>query len=157
MKPQCPQQWEVSAFLDGELDGGAAARLEAHLAICDRCRSALRALKAVDRQIANLPGLSVSSSFDSDFRERLETLTQGPGWRERLKPLLSGWRPLWAAGAAACLAALIFLYHGDQRPALSPEEIVMVEHMELFQEFELIEKLEFLESWDGLQDGAEPT
>jgi hypothetical protein len=33
----------------------------------------------------------------------------------------------------------------------------MVEHLELFQDFELIEKLELLESWDDLLDRSEPT
>jgi anti-sigma factor RsiW len=157
MKPKCPKQSEVSAFLDGELVGDAAKRMEAHLSLCTSCRSLLRAFKAVDGRIDHLPGLSLSSSFDSDFRQRLEPLTQGSRWRERLKPLLSGRRPLWAAGAAVCLAALILFYHGDQSPVLSPEEIVMVEHLELFQEFDLINKLELLESWDDRKEGAEPT
>jgi anti-sigma factor RsiW len=157
MKPECPKGSEVSAFVDGELSGAAAMRMEAHLALCHRCSELLHAYQRVDRQIDGLAELSVSSSFDSGFRERLEKLSQPPRWWERLKRLLSGWRPIWAAGAAVCLVALVFRYHGEENPALSLEEIIMVEHLELFQDFELIEKLELFESRDDLKDRSAPT
>jgi anti-sigma factor RsiW len=151
MKPDCPDRSQVSAFADGELGRDAAARLEAHISLCSHCRELLCAYRSVDRLIGDLPELSVSASFESDVREGLEKLAEGSTWREGLKPLLSGWRPVWAIGAAVCLAAVVFLYGRFDKQALSMEEVVIVENLELFQNFELIQKLELLEAWDRIE------
>ena len=46
---------DLSAYLDGELDGGRRAAVESHLAACDSCRTRLAQLRATARLIAALP------------------------------------------------------------------------------------------------------
>src|SRR2546428_2470906 len=46
---------DLSAYLDGELDGGRRAAVESHLAACDSCRGRLAQLRATARLIAALP------------------------------------------------------------------------------------------------------
>src|SRR2546428_702730 len=46
---------DLSAYLDGELDGGRRAAVESHLAACDSCRGRLAPLRATARLIAALP------------------------------------------------------------------------------------------------------
>lgn len=148
MKPDCPDRSQVSAYADGELGRDAAARLEAHISLCNHCRDLLRSYQSVDRLIGDLPEISVSASFENDVREGLEKLAESSNWREDFKQLLSGWRPVWAIGVAVCLVAGVFLYGRFEKQAPSMEEVVIVENLELFQNFELIQKLELLEAWD---------
>lgn len=157
MKSDCPDESQVSAYADGELGTPAAAQMRAHLALCGHCRKLLRAYQAVDRQIGALPEISVSASFESGFRERLEALDEGPRGMERLKQLLSGWRPVWAFAVAVCLVAGVFLYGRFEKQAPSMEEVVIVENLELFRDFELIQKLELLEAWDHIEAEPEPS
>jgi len=46
---------DLSAYLDGELDGGRRVAVESHLAACDSCRTRLAQLRATARLIAALP------------------------------------------------------------------------------------------------------
>src|SRR3989441_13172000 len=46
---------DLSAYLDGELDGGRRGAVESHLAACDSCRPRLAQLRATARLIAALP------------------------------------------------------------------------------------------------------
>lgn len=138
-------------------------RMAAHLDACDDCRRLLKAYRSVDRQIGELPDMAPSPAFARDFDERLRAMVGQPTAMERLKGLLSrgllsrglrlGWRPVWAAGVAACLVAGLFFYHQEGEVALSVEEIVIVENLDLFRDFELLQKLELLENWDRGQEG----
>jgi anti-sigma factor RsiW len=155
MKPDCPERSQVSAFADGELGREAAARMAAHISLCNHCRELLRAYQSVDRLIGDLPEISVSASFESGVSESFEKLAEDSTWRESLKHLLSGWRPVWAFAVAVCLVAGVFLYERLDNRAPSTEEVVIVENLELFQDFELIQKLELLQAWDHIE--AEPS
>ncbi len=98
----------------------------------------------------DLPEIEVTASFDRTFRERLETAGGSPAWIQYLKDLFTGWRPVWAAAAAMCLVMGIFLYSGHDREVFNPEDIVIVENMEFFQNFDFLQKMELLENWDAV-------
>ena len=51
----------LSEYLDGELDGGARARVERHVGMCPECRRVLATLK---RTLAGLMGLREDQSTD---------------------------------------------------------------------------------------------
>lgn len=47
---ECPEQFELEAFLNGTLSGSEAPRFQVHIAQCDRCRRAMEAQRA-DHQL----------------------------------------------------------------------------------------------------------
>ncbi len=58
-------QKDLSSYLDGELPAARAARLEAHLRTCQRCREEMAALEGISDQIrAASRHLQVSRDFD---------------------------------------------------------------------------------------------
>ena len=150
MTNNCPNEAQVSAYVDGELGAKDTARIKAHLVDCGKCRQELASYRNVDSLIHDLPEIEVTASFDRAFRERLETATGSPVWIQHLKDLFTGWRPVWAAGAAMCLVIGVFFYSGHDRDVFNPEDIVIVENMEFFQNFDFLQKLELLENWDAV-------
>ena len=54
---------ELSAYVDGQLDAAAGARLEAHIESCAACRDTLTELRAVRTALAALPRASAPRSF----------------------------------------------------------------------------------------------
>ena len=64
---------ELSAYVDGQLDAAAGARLEAHIESCAACRDMLTELRAVRAALAALPRSSAPRSFalrEEDVRPR---------------------------------------------------------------------------------------
>ncbi|HVO13262.1 MAG TPA: zf-HC2 domain-containing protein [Vicinamibacteria bacterium] len=62
----------LSRWLDGELEAGAARRLEAHLAACAACARRARELRAVSRLVSELPALSAAESLAASVVDRLD-------------------------------------------------------------------------------------
>ena len=54
---------ELSAYVDGQLDAAAGARLEAHIESCAACRDTLVELRAVRAAMAAMPRSSAPRSF----------------------------------------------------------------------------------------------
>jgi Putative zinc-finger len=105
---------DLLLFLDGELQGAAARRVEAHLEACQDCRSRLEKLRsgtdAYEKYHQNV--LKPSLQPARDWPElRLSSVAPHASkglviWQ------FAGW---WAAAAAACLAAGFLLYQ-QQKP-----------------------------------------
>ena len=58
-------QKDLSSYLDGELPGARAARLEAHLRVCHHCQQEMAALRGINDHIrAASRHLRVSQDFD---------------------------------------------------------------------------------------------
>jgi anti-sigma factor RsiW len=56
---------QLSSYLDGELPAARAARLEAHLQVCERCRAELTAMRNIAQHIRAASGeVKVSTDFD---------------------------------------------------------------------------------------------
>lgn len=95
-----PTPESLGAYLDGELDAAARARVEAHLGTCAECSLHLADLAAVDQAARDLPVEAPAGYFD-DFaprvRARLETRAS-----RRWRPPVWGW-----AAAAALLLGIV--------------------------------------------------
>lgn len=130
-------------------EGAIAREILDHAAVCDACRLELEALRALLRESSTEKGrfLSWSEVLPSLRWARLaastrRTLTEPP----KLRPLL--WAPVLALAAA-----LIFLARpkqadkpGQAPAALGPsvrsaEELEMLEHLDLFENWDLAVKL----------------
>lgn len=150
MTEKCPNEAEISAFLDGELDEIEKSRVASHIADCQNCQNLLTSYQAIENLIADLPRVETSLEFERAFRNRLDKATQMPFWKKWLQGFFSGWRPVWAAAVAVCLVVGIFMYSRQDDVILNSDEITMVENMEFFQNFEILQHLELLEQWDAM-------
>lgn len=146
---------KLSAYLDGELSPREQSALESGLPGEPEAARQLEALRALEQALAELPRLEPADGFEARFRARLEReLAAGrvPWWR---RWSLAGTGALAAAAAAAVILAV---WLGRPRP-LGPEleqiaEIRDPETWELLrsEDMELLEVLEILEAWDGVQE-----
>ena len=113
----------MSLAIDGELDAEGEARLKAHIAVCDRCRTLWEAMNDVSAMLAQAPVLAPSPGFtervmtqvrrEASFRVKLRmgsVLLFSAAYVEALALLLSlagfVWL-LWAFPAKGLFSALI--------------------------------------------------
>jgi anti-sigma factor RsiW len=102
----CEQYSEnMSAYLDGELDPRAQARLRDHFAACASCAADLDGLRNAARFVeSNAPDLELPPGLWNRVQERIAVpaeSTAGPWWRA----LVSGRRWVVAGAAAALMIA----------------------------------------------------
>jgi anti-sigma factor RsiW len=71
----CPLQFQVNAYHDGELDGDAARRFAEHLAGCQGCQEQLASLEAVSALFAALPQRQMYPIELGRLHQRLESNT----------------------------------------------------------------------------------
>jgi anti-sigma factor RsiW len=60
-----------SQYLDGELPGGQASELEAHLADCVSCREELETLRKTLHALAGLPSVAPPTEFAQSVQQRI--------------------------------------------------------------------------------------
>ena len=92
---------QLSAYVDGEVEGAAAQRLEKHLAGCDGCRLELEQLRATVAALHDLPEAQAPRSFTVSAERAAGRRPQ----TRAAAPLALGVR-LAAAGVAVALAAV---------------------------------------------------
>jgi hypothetical protein len=92
---------QLSAYIDGELEGAAAERLEKHLAGCEGCRLELVQLRATVAALHDLPEVQAPRSFALSAERAAGRRPQ----TRAAAPLALGVR-LAAAGVAVALAAV---------------------------------------------------
>jgi RNA polymerase sigma-70 factor (ECF subfamily) len=72
--PQCPDVLTLfSQHLEGDIDPAVCAKLEAHLAACDRCRGACESLKRTLATCRQLPAPPMPASFAASVRDAIRT------------------------------------------------------------------------------------
>lgn len=117
----------LSAYLDGELDGAALAAAEAHLAACAECRADLEGLRRVVRRAASLDDRPPEKDLWSGIAAQIATPSTAD-----VVPLSSRRRftfsmPQLAAAAIALMAlsagAGVFMSRPAQRVAQGPASI----------------------------------
>lgn len=154
MTRPCKEEIFLSAYLDGELPKSEMDALDIHLEGCPQCRQILATLKTADQMVQELPTLEPSAQFDRTFWQKVDQLEKDRKRYAWLRYLISGWRPALAGGLAAILA--VVLYSTGNGP-LSPEEMFIAEHMELFENYDMIGNLELLEQWESVEVMREHT
>ena len=96
-----PTQEELSAYVDGELEGSARADLETHLGTCSSCRARLEGVSQAVAAIRGLPLETPPRAFTVPPQRR-------QSWR--LAP--AGWIGGLSAAALLLIALGITQYHG---------------------------------------------
>jgi RNA polymerase sigma-70 factor (ECF subfamily) len=84
--PGCPDVMPLfSQYLEGDIDSAICARMEAHLAECDRCRSACDTLKRSLAVCRRFPEAPLPASLAAAVRAAVRTLLAGQPGRGRLR------------------------------------------------------------------------
>ena len=79
---------QIGALLDGELEAGERAALEAHLADCAGCRQALEDQRQLAAAFAALPAVEPAPDFEARFWARIAREADAPkGFAARLRRL----------------------------------------------------------------------
>ena len=95
----------MSLALDGRLSAHERAELDAHLAVCDECRTRWEAFRQVDRVLSSAPQVALAPGFASRFAVKLARQRALQAQRARRERITAGIGVL-AAGAVA-LALLV--------------------------------------------------
>ncbi|MGH2373407.1 MAG: DUF4349 domain-containing protein [bacterium] len=102
----------LSALIDGALDTGEAAQVDAHLEECAECRAVLAQLRATVRLVREVEPVQVPEGFAAAVRGRVEQLANAaprPGWA-RLRALVPTLRWSWKTAAVAASVALVAIF-----------------------------------------------
>jgi anti-sigma factor RsiW len=104
-----------SSFVEDELSQRERRSLDAHLAECRRCSTAVEELRSTVQLLAKAPTFEVSPDFDEAVMDRIRT-------GEALRPTVIEWlqetlaparlRPMFLAGAGACAVWIAVLIAG---------------------------------------------
>lgn len=81
---------ELNAYIDGELDAAARARVEAHLESCAACREAVDELRTVSQALQALPRAQAPRSFALREADVEPMPARQAGWLAGATPLLGG-------------------------------------------------------------------
>ena len=154
----------LSAYVDEALSAAEKSLVDDHTRDCVSCREELRAYQEMWRDLAAWEPIEPTPGFVSRFwtRASLKRPWYVVGW-ETVRAWTRGWRWVPALASISLCVALVTALVGYRAGRLgtvsSPEEIAlavdssveleMVEYMELARNLEIIEDLDFLESWDA--------
>jgi anti-sigma factor RsiW len=136
------------SLVQGELEPGAAAEVEAHLAACEACAGELARLRATLELLERQPDLEPSEGFDAGFRLKLAQAQQAAEAAEARRA--SRWRlpALAAAGLAACAVIVAVAVTRVSGPRVERP----VGDLELVQDLELLRNYDVVDNLDGLED-----
>jgi hypothetical protein len=137
----CVDSGELRAFLDGELEGAAKGRIQAHLAACEGCRNQLETFRAnasfaqsafdlLAPSTAEMPRLQWSQVRDREQERRVRPVTRVWGLSEMFTGFLrfaggSRMRVATSTVAAVAIVALVF--------TLSPVQTLASSFLSIFR------------------------
>jgi anti-sigma factor RsiW len=98
-------EWDerLQDWLDGELEGDAAAAFEAHLRDCTRCQHNLARLEELDAALSEAtPPMHLGSDFDAKLFARIDAIDESQRlearrrleqeWQQQMQSLARNWR-----------------------------------------------------------------
>ena len=144
MKQECKFSPQLSLLIDGELPLSEEETLRSHLKACAHCQRELKNLQQTDGFLSRLGEIEPSAGFSRSFWEKAAQIEVKQEKESFLRLLFSGWRP-YAATAAVAVIALFIMLH-QRSPSFNTEEVFIAEHLELFENLEVIDQLDFLEN-----------
>lgn len=108
----------ISLSLDQALEPEEQTRLDAHLAGCEACRTALEAYQSLHRQIRGLDAVEPPPWLTSRIMARVHGEPQPTFWRRFVRPLVANPQLQVASILLLCLTGYFLLK--NQPPALRP-------------------------------------
>jgi len=151
MKKDCHYKQELAAFADRELSARDTERISAHLNECEDCREELKRLRHTDRLLIELPAMPPSEDFDRSFWQKVDEIEEKKEDRLCSRLLVFGWRPYMAMASVGLLViGLLNYYPFPFSVEPNPEARLIAENLELYENMEIIDKLDLLENWETI-------
>lgn len=150
MGKYCKFNDKISLFIDGELSLKELKNIESHIEKCPACRKESETLIELNKILTGTGEIEPSPGFDPAFWQKVNKMDKKTtGWSLTdftFSEWFSGWRP-YAATAMVVFIVAIILVFGKLSP-LKTNDIIIADHLELFQDFEIINQLDLLENWE---------
>ena len=134
-------------YCSGALEPAAAAEVERHAEICEKCRLVVEAQREVWDRLGQWSAPAVSQDFNARLYSRIAQENEAPRWRQWIRrvtqPVLpyALWKP--AALAAACaVLAVGFLVHVPRPAQNSPQ--MSTDRVDIEQVANALEELDVL-------------
>ncbi len=99
---------QLNAYLDGELDAGAAPALEAHVATCALCGAELRSLRQLQHSIRTEGHWPLPNGLEASLRQTLHSAAETEQMAQGKAALLGDWRGILVGLAAGLVLGVVF-------------------------------------------------
>lgn len=143
---------DLLPYLDGRLDSGVAAKVEAHLKTCTACRKEVAQMRQTWKLLGYLPGRNVSAQLPARMLEAARIqLEVERRWTHKLRRHL----PIIASAAVVLIAFAVTMILGPSRVASeydrelaklsSDEERGVVQNLDLYENLETVQNIDVLE------------
>jgi predicted anti-sigma-YlaC factor YlaD len=146
-------QNDLTAYLDGELDGKQSLLVSGHLKTCPGCRHELETLRESMAMALEWQEIKPSADFDRAFWQKLAAVKER---QERRPGIFSLVRSLLTANYIAtpvALALLLLITFVQSRPSpdAGGQDNYMIMHMDLFLNMDAIDKKDALENFEVIE------
>ena len=148
MEKQCKKNSLLSGYIDGELSPDDFDAMTAHVELCELCQREMSRIQQTDSLLMGIKEIEPSESFDRTFWKKIDGLNEQTH-RWDLVGLITGklrW-PYVVSGAVACFLVIVLIF-GKTGHEPDINEMMVAENLELFQEYDVVNKLDLLENWD---------
>lgn len=156
MGKNCKKNSLLSGYIDGELSPKDSDAMAAHIEQCEFCQREMSRIQQADSLLMGIKEIEPSESFDRTFWKKIDALNE-PTHRWNLARLITGkwhWRPYALSGALACFLIIVIVF-GKTGYEPDINEMLVAENLELFQEYDVVNKLDLLENWDVISEMPE--
>ncbi len=156
MGKNCRKYSLLSGYIDGELSPDDSNDMAAHIEQCEFCQREMSRIQQADSLLMGIKEIEPSESFDRTFWKKIDVLNE-PTHRWDLTRFMTGtlrWRPYAVSGALACFLIIVIIF-GKTGYEPDINEMMVAENLELFQEYDVVNRLDLLENWDVISEMSE--
>ncbi len=145
MKQTCRHSDLLHPFLDGELKDEQKRFVETHVKDCRVCADELRSLHRLRDLLRDVGEAEVSPDFDVAFWKKVRALEENR-LANRARRWMGAWTWRYALVPVCAVAVLVAGLTLVKKTGTAPfTDMGMVEQMELFSDYDIVDNLDLLE------------
>ena len=129
---------KILGYVDGRLKESERLEVEKHLTACPACRLRVNEFRAVSSLLDELPVIEPSPAFDLRVHARVAALPVKQSWWAWIMPAP---RVAIAAEMLLLAAVLVGKYSPPNQPPVAPDDIAVLENMDVLSNFDVLTEL----------------